>query len=98
MRMRSKLFAGAVLVGIVSVPAMAQTMVIAPLPPERPRDLALQAAPVAAVVDPGAALHQSVAIRSGVERRQQAQIMPSRLEQDIPMPRGVPSIMAPSRP
>lgn len=97
MPVRSNLLAGSLLAGMIAVPAvaMAQTMVVAPLPPmSRPHILA---APMAAPVriDPGAALVESEMARSRIEHRQQAGVAQPRLDRDVPMPRPVQSIIAP---
>lgn len=98
MTVRSNLLAGALMIGVVAVPAIAmtQTMVVAPLPPmSRPHTLAAPQEPAPVRIDPDAALVESAMTRSRIERRQQAQIAQPRLDRDVPMPRPVQSIIAP---
>ncbi|KRE09320.1 hypothetical protein ASE63_21685 [Bosea sp. Root381] len=97
MQLRNSVSAGLILAGTILAPiaASAQTMMLAPLPPPRPFDLAL--ARSAPALDPDATSRASVAARDGVERRQPMAVA-QRLDRDVPMPRGVPSIMAPAGP
>lgn len=100
MPVRSNLLAAALVTGMIAIPtiAVAQTMVVAPLPPMSRPDT--RAAPTAAPVriDPGAALVESEMARSRIEHHQQAQIAQPRPDRDVPMPRPVMSIIAPARP
>jgi hypothetical protein len=97
MQIRTSVSAGLILAGttIAPIAANAQTMMLAPLPPPRPFDLKLASA--APTLNPEAALRSSVAARDGVERRQPMAVA-HRLDREVPMPRAVPSIMAPARP
>ncbi|MDP3255102.1 MAG: hypothetical protein Q8S58_11825 [Bosea sp. (in: a-proteobacteria)] len=90
MQFRNSFAAGLILAAATVAPlaANAQSMMLAPLPPPRPFDLAV-AAPT---LDPDAALRSSVEVRHRVDRQQ---IVMQRADRDVPMPRAVPSIMAP---
>jgi len=91
MQVRSSLLTGFVWAGMIVAPAIAtaQTSVVAPLPPSRPGSTSL---------DPAASLNEADATLRRVERRKEAQIASPRSDREVPMPRPVPSIMAPSRP
>ena len=98
MHVRSNLLAGALLTGMVAIPAIAtaQTLVVAPLPPvSRPHIPAATVAPAPVRIDPDAALVESAMTRGRIERRQQAQIAQPRPDREVPMPRPVQSIIAP---
>jgi hypothetical protein len=83
---RSNLLAVALLGGMATAPTIVTAqMMTAPLPPARPH----------LMVDPGAAPQASVATRILSERRQHAQ---PRAAREVPMPRPVPAIIAPTRP
>jgi hypothetical protein len=99
MQARNSLSAAIILGAVVVAPAVtpAQTMMMmAPLPPPRPSDLALARPADATALDPDAALRGSVATRGSVERHQR--VVMQRPERDVPMPRPVPAIIAPTRP
>jgi hypothetical protein len=94
MRIRSSLSIGLLLAGVFVVPAIATAQsVTSEQPISRQRAPGVPMAPRPTSIDPGIAARERAADPARFNR-QQAQST-SRVDRDLPMPRPVPSIIAP---